>query len=144
MRAYSSRVTPCSAAISGVTRISVMAVAIHSPRCGGRSRAAPLQRESPLPFCSRCRLGGADERFDHRTKYDQAVDGAESGFHGALGMGRESGDVAFAIADPSNVANRAVRVPCVIVGTVGGRVAENHLAILLKVRKSGFVAIIIS
>src|SRR5437879_10031347 len=79
MRAYSSRVTPCSAAITGVTRISVLAVAIFKSarRIGNRSR---------------CRLGRADERFDHGAENGQAVSGAECRVHSALGMRHESSD----------------------------------------------------
>src|SRR6266403_1798373 len=97
MRAYSSRVTPCFAAITGVTRISVLAVAIFkfARRIGYRSR---------------CRLGRADERFDHGAENDQALVRAESGFHGALGMGHQSGDVAFAVADSGDVADSAIRI----------------------------------
>src|SRR6266852_2862029 len=101
MRAYSLRVTPCSAAISGVTRISVLAVAIFKSarRIGNRSR---------------CRLCGADERFNHRVENDQAVVRAERGFDGALGMGHQADDVAIAIADSRDVVNGAVGIAGVV------------------------------
>src|SRR5216684_328568 len=110
MRAYSSGVTPCSAAISGVTRISVLAVAMFAPRCAGRSNAAPLQNKFPAPGSSSGCLGSADERFDHGVENDQAIRGAESGFHDALGMGHQSRDVALAVADAGDVGHRAVGI----------------------------------
>src|SRR5260370_7074430 len=108
MRAYCSRVTRCSAAISGVTRISVLAVAMFAPSCAGRSNAAPLQNKFPGPGSSSCGLCGANERFDHGTENDQAISGSESGFHGALGMGHQACDVAFANADSIVILNCSV------------------------------------
>src|SRR6266403_779500 len=131
MRAYSSRVTPCSAAITGVTRISVLAVAIFKSarRIGNRSR---------------CRLGRADERFDHGAENGQAVSGAECRVHSALGMRHESSDVALAVADSSDIANCAVGIASAVVRTVGSRVAKNDLAIFLEIRERRFVAVIVS
>src|SRR5258708_6232016 len=155
MRAYSCGVTPCSAAISGVTRISVLAVAMFAPSCAGRSPPwrAPLQNKFPGPGSSSCGLCGANERFDHRTENDQAISGAESGFHGALGMGHEAGDVAFAVADSSDIVNCAVGITSVVSflgsrkatdGTVGRCVAEDDLAILFEFGERGFVAGVIA
>src|SRR5713226_487267 len=153
MRAYSSLDTPCSAAISGVTRISVLAVAMFAPRCAGRSNAAPLQNKFPAPGSSSGCLGSADERFDNGVENDQAIRGAESGFHSAFRMGHETGDVAFAIANSSDIADGAVRVAGVVSflgsrkandGIIGRCVAENHLPVPLQLFKSGFVAIVIA
>src|SRR5216683_5387066 len=153
MRAYSSGVTPCSAAISGVTRISVLAVAMFAPSCAGRSNAAPLQNKFPGPGSSSCGLCGTDERFDHGTQNDQAVGRAESGFRGALGMGHEAGDVAFAVADARDIVNCAVGIAGVVsfLGsrkatdrTVGRGVAEDHLLIFLEFGERGFVAGVIA
>src|SRR5437867_4419811 len=118
-REYSSEVRPCSAAISGVTRISVGAVAIS------------LRRG---PCC-------ADECFDHRAKNDQAIGGTEGQFGGALGMRHQAGDVALAVADAGDVMHCAVGIASVIVGAVGSGVAENYLAILFERRESVFVNI---
>src|ERR1700756_2863309 len=116
-RAYSSAVRPCSAAISGVTRISVGAVAIS------------LRRG---PCC-------AHERFDHGAKNDQAIARAESQFRGALGMRHQAGDVAFAAADAGDVMHRAIGIAGVIVRAVGRSVPKNHLAILFESCESIFV-----
>src|SRR6266403_5577495 len=93
---------------------------------------------------SSCGLCGANERFNHGTENDQAISGAESGFHGALGMGHEAGDVALAVADASDIANCAVWIARAVVGTVGSCVAENYLAVLLELGERGFVAIVVS
>src|SRR5260370_14778526 len=153
MRAYSSGVTPCSAAISGVTRISVLAVAMFAPSSAGRSNAAPLQNKFPGPGSSSCGLCGANERFDHGTENDQAISGAESGFHGALGMGHQACDVAFAVADSSDIVNCAVGIAGGVSFFLGGRstadairrcVAEDDLAILLEFGGRVFVAGVIT
>src|ERR1700719_2146464 len=64
-RAYSSDVRPCSAAISGVTLISVGAVAILKLiHCSGRkskTRGGPCQK-------SHRGLGSANQSFDHRLE----------------------------------------------------------------------------
>src|SRR5260370_41378463 len=144
MRAYSSGVTPCSAAISGVTRISVLAVAMFAPSSAGRSNAAPLQNKFPGPGSSSCGLCGANERFDHGTENDQAISGAESGFHGALGMGHETGDGALAVANSSDIVKGTVRIACRIVCPVRRGVAENDLTIFLEFAERGFVAGVIA
>src|SRR6266849_6203467 len=144
MRAYSSRVTPCSAAIYGVTRISVLAVAIYQPTCEGRSCTAPPQKQFPLPYRSSCGLCGADERFDHGMEYNQAVGGAERRFDGAFGMGHESGDIAPAVADASDIVNGAVGIAGVVVGTIGRRIVENNLMIFFEICERGFVAIVVA
>src|SRR5216684_4563035 len=144
MRAYSSGVTPCSAAISGVTRISVLAVAMFAPSCAGRSNAAPLQNKFPGQGSSSGGLCGANERFDHRTQNDQAVGRAESGFHGALGMGHEADDVAFAVADARDIVQGTVRIACRVVCSVRRGVAENDLMIFLEFGERGFVAGVIA
>src|SRR5216684_7934354 len=140
MRAYSSGVTPCSAAMSGVTRISVLAVAMFALSCAGRSNAAPLQNKFPGPGSSSCGLCSANERFDHRTENDQAISGAESGFHGALGMGHEAGDVAFAVADARDIVQGTVGIARRVVCSVRRGVAENDLTIFLEFGEHGFVA----
>src|SRR5215471_1664045 len=94
-RAYSSALRPCSAAISGVTLISVLAVAI-----------------SKFSAALSCGLGGADERLDHGAENHQAVGGAEGDFRSALRMRHEAGDVALAAADSGNVAHGAVGIAC--------------------------------
>src|SRR5258708_8193480 len=144
MRAYSSGVTPCSAAISGVTRISVLAVAMFAPSSAGRSNAAPLQNKFPGPGSSSGGLCGANERFDHGTQNDQAISGAESGFHGAVGMGHETGDVALAVANSSDIVKGTVRIACRIVCSVRRGVAENDLTIFLEFGERGFVAGVIA
>src|SRR5260370_39117091 len=85
-------------------------------------------------------LGGADERFDHGVKNDQAIGGAESGFHGALGMRHEAGDVAFAVADAGDVVHRAVGIASAVIGAIRRCVAEDDLASLFKLGERGFIA----
>src|SRR4029077_705418 len=131
MRAYSSRVTPCSAAITGVTRISVLAVAM-------------FKSARRIGNLSRCRLGRADERFDHGAENGQAVSGAECRFHSALGMRHESSDVALAVADSGDIVNCTVGIAGVVVGAVRSGVAEDHLAIFFEVRKRLFVAVVVA
>src|ERR1700687_2281996 len=87
---------------------------------------------------------GADERFNNETENDQAIVGAQRRFHGALGMGHESSDVAFAVADSGNIVNCAVGIAGAVVGTVGRRIAENHLAVFFELSDRGFVAIVIT
>src|SRR6266849_6058192 len=81
-RAYSSAVSPCSAAISRVTLISVLAVAMSMPRINGAQHAAPLQENSAVSEKSSGGLCRADQCFDHRPENHQAVCGIERGFHG--------------------------------------------------------------
>src|SRR5260370_1093901 len=68
-------------------------------------------------------------------------------------MGHESGDIAFAVADSSDIVNCAVGIAGVVsflrsrkatCGTVGSGVAENHLVIFLQVGHSGLVAMVIA
>src|SRR6266568_2404787 len=153
MRAYSSRVTPCSAAISGVTRISVLAVAMFAPSCAGRSNAAPLENKFPGPGSSSCGLCGANERFDHGAEYYETLGGTECRFHGAFGMGHEAGDVAFTIANAGDVGHRAVGIASGVSFFLGGRragdairrgVAEDDLAILFEFGERRIVNSVIS
>src|SRR5579859_326550 len=53
MRAYSSRVTPCSAAISGVTFISALAVAIWTVRIPSADFLFEIPLKSARPITSR-------------------------------------------------------------------------------------------
>src|SRR5256885_9711028 len=86
MRAYSSAVTPCSATISGVTLISVSAVAISNlvskSYTVGARYIVPMhkiqnsrRRSSGGPCCT-------DQGFDHGFENDEAVGGIERGFDG--------------------------------------------------------------
>src|SRR5712692_2017243 len=119
-RAYSSAVRPCSATISGVTRISVGAVAIFQINQKDSSCRDTIIRaltktkiartSGGAPGSSRC-LCGTDERFDHRSENYQAIGGAHGILHSALGMRHEAGDVAFAVADARDVGHRAVGIP---------------------------------
>src|ERR1700674_2832725 len=59
-------------------------------------------------------------------------------------MGHESGDVALAAADSSDIVNCAVGIAGVVVRTVGSCVTENYLAVLFKPGERGFVAIVIA
>src|SRR6267378_1605491 len=59
-------------------------------------------------------------------------------------MGHESGDVALAVADSSDIANGAVGIAGAVVGTVGSCVAKNDLAIFLEVGEGGFVTVVIA
>src|SRR5882757_8247273 len=100
-REYSSAVSPCSAAISGVTLISVDAVAMPEARIRGAQHAAPLPENSLSQslLVSRGRPCRADQGFHHRTENNQAVRGIERGLHRALRMRHQAGHVAFAIAN---------------------------------------------
>ena len=59
-------------------------------------------------------------------------------------MGHQTGDVALAVADSSDIADCAVGIAGVVVFSVRSGVAENHLAVLLEVSERGFIAIVIS
>src|SRR5580704_12789789 len=66
MRAYSSRVTPCSAAISGVTLISALAVAIFAFRGPSVDFLFQIALKSSRPFAGRnAALLGVLHRFAH-------------------------------------------------------------------------------
>src|SRR5271168_897725 len=122
-RAYSSEVRPCSAAISAVTLISVLAVAIIPLKSWGRSIAAPLQQKNSLRPRSESSnscggLSGADQRFDHTAENDQAVGGAEGRFDGAFRMRHKAGDVSFAIADTGDVVHGPIWISCHIIFAV--------------------------
>src|SRR5258707_325999 len=106
--------------------------------------AAPLQRKFHALCSSSGGLCGADERFDHGAENDQAIGGAESEFHGALGMGHQTGNVAFAVADSGDIVNRAVGIAGVVIRTVGRSVAEYNLTILFEFGHGSFVAIVIA
>src|SRR6266481_4157543 len=98
-RAYSSAVSPCSAAISGVTLISVDAVAMPESRIRGAQHAAPLQENLSLSLSllvSRGRPCRADQGFHHRTENNHAVRGIECRLHRALRMRHQTGNVALA------------------------------------------------
>src|SRR5208283_228348 len=92
IRVYSSRVMPCSATISGVTLISVCAVAMCSlfllsktvgARCLVPRRALNLLNS----LCSsRRRLCRACQRFHHRTEHHNPVFRIEHTFHRPLRM----------------------------------------------------------
>src|SRR5579859_7048932 len=137
-RAYSSAVNPCSAAISGVTLISVGAVAICAPKRKKVWQAASLLetivRETSSAG-SRC----ANQRFHHRAENDQPVGGSQRRFHRALGMRHQSGDVAFPVADARNVVQRTIRIARRIVRSVRCGVAKNYPPGFLQFRKRAFV-----
>src|SRR2546421_543111 len=59
-------------------------------------------------------------------------------------MGHETGDVALAVADSSDIVHCSVGIAGVIVGTVGSGVAENHLAVLLELSERSLVAEVIA
>src|SRR5260370_27796580 len=68
-------------------------------------------------------------------------------------MGHEAGDIAFAVADSSDIVNCAVGIAGVVsflgsrkatCGTVGSGVAKNHLVIYLQVGHSGFNAMVVA
>ena len=131
------RVRPCSAAISGVTLISVGAVAIT---LYSLLRQKIRNNRGAARQGSRRRLRGANERFDHGLENHQSVGGIESRFDGALRMRHQAGNVAFAIANACDVVHRAVGISGGIIRSVRSRVAENDLAIFLEVRERRFVA----
>src|SRR5580693_8239896 len=76
-RAYSSDVRPCSAAISGVTLISVGAVAIT---LDSLLEAEIRKNGGGLGQKSRGRLCSADQSFDHRLENHEAIGGVQCGF----------------------------------------------------------------
>src|SRR5438552_16558899 len=59
-------------------------------------------------------------------------------------MGHETGNVALAVADSSDIVDCSVGITGVIVGTVGSGVAENHLVVFLKLRERSLVAMVIA
>src|SRR5439155_11337374 len=130
MRAYSSAVTPCSAAISGVTLISVSAVAISNliskSYTVGARYIVPLHEIQNSRGRSSGSLCGADQGFDHGFEDDEAVSGIERRLDGALGMRHEAGHVAFTIADAGDVVHRPVWIACFVIGTIGRRVPEKN------------------
>src|SRR2546430_540012 len=143
IRAYSSAVTPCSAAISGVTLISVSAVAISNlvskSYTAGARYIVPLHKIQNSRRRSSGGLCCADEGFDHGFEDDEAVGGIERGFGGALGMRHEASDIAFAIADAGDVVHRAVGIACGVFGCVGRRIEEKILFFFCEVGDVGFV-----
>jgi len=64
---------------------------------------------------------------------------SSAGFDGALGMRHQTGDIAFATADASDVVHRAIGISCCVIGSVGRRVAEKNLFVLFEVGDVGFV-----
>src|SRR5467141_148495 len=139
-RAYSSAVSPCSAAISTVTLISVLAVAMSMPRIQGAQHAAPLQENSAVSEKSSGGLCRADQCFDHRPENDQPIGGVQRGLNRALGVGHQAGHVALPIADAGNVGHRAVGISGGIIRAVRRGVAENDASIFLKFGECAFVA----
>src|SRR5204863_8836433 len=99
MRAYSSAVTPCSATISGVTLISVSAVAISNlvskSYTVGARYIVPLHKIQN----SRRRSSGGPccivQGFDHGYENDEAVGGFGRGFDGARRMRHAAGKAGF-------------------------------------------------
>src|SRR5712692_10271436 len=59
-------------------------------------------------------------------------------------MRHQSGDVALAVADSSDIVNCAVGIAGVVVGTAGSGVTENHLAVLLEISKSNFITVVVA
>src|SRR5207244_12504495 len=59
-------------------------------------------------------------------------------------MGHETGDVALAVADSSDIVHCSVGIAGVIVGAVGSGVAENHLAVLFELSERSLVAMVIA
>src|SRR5437773_12106190 len=59
-------------------------------------------------------------------------------------MGHETGDVALAVADSSDIVHCSVGIAGVIVRTVGSGLAENHLAVLLELSERSLVAMVIA
>ena len=135
-RAYSSAVSPCSAAISGVTLISVGAVAITLDSLLRQKNE--IKEEGGRQRSRRC-LCSANQRFDHRLENHEPIGGVQCRFDGALRMRHQAGHIAFAIADTGDVSHRTIRISARIIGTIRSRVAENDLAIFLQLRERRFV-----
>src|SRR5713226_1003515 len=93
---------------------------------------------------ARMRHDTLDERFDHGAEDHQAISGAQCRFHGAFGMGHQPGDIALAVADSGDIADRAVGIAGVIVGAIRRRVTKDDLTIFLEGRERGFVAIVVA
>src|SRR6266478_2714851 len=142
-RAYSSAVRPCSAAISGVTLISVLAVAMPAPRIKGAQHATPLQENSAVLRKSSGRLCRSNQRFDHGAENHQPIGRVQRGFSRALRMRHQAGHVALVIADSRNVGCRTVGIPGCVIRSLRRRVAKNQLPIFLEVRKCCVVASVI-
>src|SRR5580658_1345431 len=130
-RAYSSDVNPCSAAISGVTLISVNAVAISLVRrelsatrilVGAEQSRAPFQhdRNPSMVFAvvvratrntNSCRsLGRAHQHLNHRPKNGQPIGRIQRRFDGSLRMRHQPGNIPLAVANPRDVRHRAIRI----------------------------------
>jgi len=73
-------------------------------------------------------------------KMTKPVGGIERGFHGALRMRHQAGDIAFAIADAGDIVHGAVGISGGVIGTVRCRVTEKNLFVLFEFGDGGFVS----
>src|SRR5271156_1448954 len=134
-RAYSSDVSPCSAAISAVALISVGAVAITLYSL--LRQTIQIKKTGGRQGSRRC-LCGANQRFDHRLENHEPIGGVQCRFDGALRMRHQASHITFAIADTSDVSHRTIRISGRIIGTVGRRITENDLLICLQLGERRF------
>src|SRR5260370_17700277 len=130
-RAYSSAVSPCSAAISGVTLISVLAVAMSMPRINGAQHAAPLQENFAVSEKSSGRLCRANQRFDHGTENDQPIGGVQRGLNRAFRMRHQAGHVALPIANSGDAGGLTLWIPRCVIRSLRSGVAKKHFPVFL-------------
>src|ERR1700680_3251914 len=143
-RAYSSAVRPCSAAISGVTLISVGAVAICALRSKQAEQGASLRENSTVQEASSGGPRRAGQGFGHGAQNDQAIGGIEGRFHGALRVRHQARDVALAVADAGNVVERAIRIARGVICALWSCIAEQNLAILFEIGERCFIGVVVA
>ena len=165
MRAYSSGVRPCSAAICGVTLISV---SIIGTRKGVRSRnfrsklrgaqADPLSNEKLEQRSTSLRMTKPNSRRRSAVrrarlstierKITRPSVEPRPRFHGALRMRHQADHIALAIAEAGDGVERAIGIRVEIIeagiAPVGVNVAKNDLFVAFEFGERGRVAEIIA
>src|ERR1700733_1356165 len=155
VRAYSSGVKPCSAAICGVTLRSVSIIATTAEGSERKySQQFACSASGRLSGNANGRWPGFDvelgagETFNHGAQNHQAVGGAERQFRGALRMRHQADNVAFAVAETCDCSERAIGIGVEIVGagvaSVGVDVTENDLLVAFEFGECGRVAEVVA
>src|SRR5271154_6392105 len=145
VRAYSSGERPCSAAICGVTLISVSIIFCghcfkEEPQSLRRTRRSPSRR-------TRRRTRVSRQTSHQRPENHQPIRRSQRGLYRPLRMRHQPQHIALAVADPRNRAQRPIRIGLAVaflrISAIRTHVMKNNLVVALQFRQRGWLAKII-
>src|SRR3984885_10329785 len=146
VRAYSSGERPCSAAICGVTLISVSIIF-----CGHcfKEELQTLRRHRRCRHsqCTRRRAPSSRQTRHQRPENHQPIRRSQQSLHRPLRMRHQTQHIPLSIADPRNRAQRPIRIRLAVaflrISPVRPHVMKNNLVVALQLRECRRLAKII-